>query len=106
MKNPHPRDVPVVRDLSPNLMGEIGRIIFSHAYVEWRLNLIIYDFLHVTKVLGRLVGPYTRGRCVAFGAHFGGALGAAADRSSFCPRANKSLGKKATAVPTLKERLA
>ena len=56
MKNPHPRDVPVVRDLSPNLMGEIGRIIFSHAYVEWRLNLIIYDFLHVTKVLGRLVG--------------------------------------------------
>jgi hypothetical protein len=56
MKNPHPRDVPVVRDLSPNLMGEIGRVIFSHAYVEWRLNLIVYDFLHVTKVLGRLVG--------------------------------------------------
>jgi hypothetical protein len=56
MKNPHPRDVPVVRDLSPNLLGEIGRVIFSHAYVEWRLNLIVYDFLHVTKVLGRLVG--------------------------------------------------
>jgi hypothetical protein len=56
MKNPHPRDVPVVRDLSPNLMVEIGRVIFSHAYVEWRLNLIVYDFLHVTKVLGRLVG--------------------------------------------------
>lgn len=56
MKNPHPRDVPVVRDLPANLMGEIGRIIFSHAYVEWRLNLIIFDLLHVTKVLGRLVG--------------------------------------------------
>jgi hypothetical protein len=56
MKNPHPRDVPVVRDLPPNLMGEIGRVIFSHAYVEWRLNLIVYDFLNVTKVLGRLVG--------------------------------------------------
>jgi len=56
MKNPHPRDVPVVRELPPNLMGEIGRVIFSHAYVEWRLNLIVYDFLHVTKVLGRLVG--------------------------------------------------
>jgi hypothetical protein len=55
MKNPHPRDVPVVRELPPNLMGEIGRVIFSHAYVEWRLNLIVYDFLHVTKVLRRLV---------------------------------------------------
>jgi len=56
MKNPHPRDVPFVRDLPPHLMGEIGRVIFSHAYVEWRLNSIVYDFLHVTKVLGRLVG--------------------------------------------------
>jgi hypothetical protein len=55
MKNPHPRDVPVVRELPPNLMGEIGRVISSHAYVEWRLNLIVYDFLHVTKILRRLV---------------------------------------------------
>lgn len=55
MKNPHPRDVPVVRDLPPNLMREIGRVIFFHSYVEWRLGLIINDMLHVTKVLGRLV---------------------------------------------------
>jgi len=55
MQNPHPREVPVVRDLPPTLMSEIGRVIVFHAYVEWRLNLIIYDFLHLTKVLGRLV---------------------------------------------------
>lgn len=55
MKNIHPRDVPVVRDLPPNLMREIGRVIFFHSYVEWRLGLIIYDILHVTKVLSRLV---------------------------------------------------
>ena len=55
MKNLHPRDVPVVRNLPPNLMREIGRVIFSHSYVEWRLGLIIYDILHVTKILGRLV---------------------------------------------------
>jgi hypothetical protein len=55
MKNLHPRDVPVVRNLPPNLMREIGRVIFSHSYVEWRLSLIIYDILHVTKVLSRLV---------------------------------------------------
>lgn len=36
-------------------MREIGRVIFSHSYVEWRLGLIIYDILHVTKILGRLV---------------------------------------------------
>jgi hypothetical protein len=55
MKNLHPRDVPVVRNLPPNLMREIGRVIFSHSYVEWRLGLIIYDILHVTKILSRLV---------------------------------------------------
>ena len=55
MKSLHPRDVPVVRDLPPNLMREIGRVIFFHSYVEWRLGLIIYDILHVTKVLSRLV---------------------------------------------------
>ena len=55
MKNPHPRDVPVVRDLPRNLTSEIGRVIFFHSYVEWRLDLIIYDILHLTKVLGRLV---------------------------------------------------
>ena len=55
MKSLHPRDVPIVRDLPPNLMREIGRVIFFHSYVEWRLGLIIYDILHVTKVLSRLV---------------------------------------------------
>lgn len=55
MKNLHPRDVPVVRNLPPSLMREIGRVIFFHSYVEWRLGLIIYDILHVTKVLSRLV---------------------------------------------------
>ena len=55
MKSLHPRDAPVVRDLPPNLMREIGRVIFFHSYVEWRLGLIIYDILHVTKVLSRLV---------------------------------------------------
>ncbi len=55
MKDLHPRDVPVVRNLPPNLMREIGRVIFFHSYVEWRLGLIIYDILHVTKVLSRLV---------------------------------------------------
>lgn len=55
MKNLHPRDVPVVRDLPPNLMREIGRVIFFHSYVEWRLGLIIHDILHITKVLSRLV---------------------------------------------------
>jgi hypothetical protein len=55
MKNLHPRDVPVVRDLPSNLMCEIGRVIVFHSYVEWRLDLIICDFLRVTKVLGRLV---------------------------------------------------
>ena len=55
MKNPHPREVPVVRDLPLNLMREIGRVIFFHAYLEWRLSLIIYDFLRVSRVLGRLV---------------------------------------------------
>jgi hypothetical protein len=60
MKNLHPRDVPVVRNLPPNLMREIGRVIFFHSYVEWRLGLIIYDILHVTKVLGRLVAKDAR----------------------------------------------
>ena len=60
MQNPHPREVPVVRDLPPNLMSEIGRVIVFHAYVEWRLSLIIYDFLHLTKVLGRLVAKDAR----------------------------------------------
>jgi len=55
MKNLRPRDVPVVRDLPPNLMREIGRVIFFHSYVEWRLGLIIHDILHVTRVLSRLV---------------------------------------------------
>jgi hypothetical protein len=55
MKNPYPREIPVVRNLPPNLMGEIGRVIVFHAYVEWRLSLIIYEFLHLTRVLGRLV---------------------------------------------------
>jgi hypothetical protein len=55
MKNLHPRDVPVVRNLPPNLMHEIGRVIFFHSYVEWRLDLIIYDILHFTTVLSRLV---------------------------------------------------
>jgi hypothetical protein len=60
MKNFHPRDVPVVRDLPPILMREIGRVIFSHSYVEWRLSLIIYDILRVTKVLSRLVARDAR----------------------------------------------
>ena len=54
MKNPHRREVPVVRNLPSNLLGEIGRVIVFHAYVEWRLNLIVYEFLHLTRVLGRL----------------------------------------------------
>ena len=60
MKNPHPREVPVVRDLPLNLMREIGRVIFFHAYLEWRLGLIIYDILRVTKVLGRLAAREPR----------------------------------------------
>src|SRR5882672_7473411 len=60
MQSPHPREVPVVRDLPPNLTSEIGRVIVYHAYLEWRLSLIIYDFLHVTKVLGRLVAKDAR----------------------------------------------
>ena len=55
MKNPYPREIPVVRNLPPNLMSEIGRVIVFHAYVEWRLSLIVYEFLHLTRVLGRLV---------------------------------------------------
>ena len=60
MKNLHPREVRVVRDLPPNLMREIGRVIFFHSYVEWRLDLIIADILRVTKVLGRLVAEDPR----------------------------------------------
>jgi hypothetical protein len=60
MQNPHPREVPVVRDLPPKLMSEIGRVIVFHAYVEWRLGLIIYDFLRLTKVLDRLVAKDAR----------------------------------------------
>ena len=41
-------------------MSEIGRVIVFHAYVEWRLSLIVYDFLHLTKVLGRLVAKDAR----------------------------------------------
>lgn len=61
MRSLHPRDVPVVRRLPPNLMLEIGRVIVAHSYVEWRLGLIIYDILQVTKVLSRLVprDPHT-----------------------------------------------
>lgn len=55
MNNLRPREVPVVQNLPSNLMREIGRVIFFHSYIEWRLNLIIYDILHVTKILGRLV---------------------------------------------------
>jgi hypothetical protein len=60
MKSPHPREVPVVRDLPPNLMGEIGRVIFYHSYVEWRLDLIIYDILRTTKVINSLVSKDIR----------------------------------------------
>ena len=60
MKNPHYREVLVVRDLPLNLMREIGRVIFFHSYLEWRLGLIIYDILRVTKVLSRLVAGDSR----------------------------------------------
>src|ERR1700728_2070976 len=60
MKNLQSREVPVVRNLPPNLMREIGRIIFFHSYLEWRLNLIVFDILRVTKVLGRLVAKDSR----------------------------------------------
>jgi hypothetical protein len=60
MKNLHPRDVPVVRNLPANLMREIGSVIFFHSYVEWRLDLIIFDILRVTKVLSRLVAKDVR----------------------------------------------
>jgi hypothetical protein len=55
MKNLHPGKVPVFRNLSPNLMREIGRVIVYHSYMERRLGLIIYEILHVTRVLSRLV---------------------------------------------------
>lgn len=55
MKNFPTREVSIVRDLPPNLMREIGRVIFFHSYVEWRLGLIINDTLRTTKVLRRLV---------------------------------------------------
>jgi hypothetical protein len=60
MKNLHPREVPVVRNLPANLMREIGRIIFFHSYLEWRLNLIVFEILSITKVLGRLVAEDSR----------------------------------------------
>jgi hypothetical protein len=60
MKNLHHREVPVVRNLPPNLMREIGRVIFFHSYLDWRLNLILVDILRVTKVLGRLVAKDSR----------------------------------------------
>lgn len=60
MKNPHHREVQVVRDLPLNLMREIGRVIFFHSYLEWRLDLIIYDILRVTKVLSRLMARDSR----------------------------------------------
>jgi hypothetical protein len=60
MEHPRRREMPVVRDLPPNLMREIGRVIVFHAYVEWQLSLIIHDFLHLTKVLGRLADRDTR----------------------------------------------
>jgi hypothetical protein len=60
MKNVDPREVPVARNLPPNLMREIGRVIFFHSYVEWRFNLIIFDLLRVTKILSRLVSKDTR----------------------------------------------
>jgi hypothetical protein len=60
MKDFHHHDAPVVRDLPPNLMREIGRVIFFHSYVEWRLGVIIYDILRTTKVLGRLVARDSR----------------------------------------------
>jgi hypothetical protein len=60
MKSLDPREVPVVRDLPPNLMQEIGRVIFFHSYVEWRLDLIIYDILRVTKVLNSLISKDIR----------------------------------------------
>ena len=60
MKNPHPRDVPVVRNLPPILMSEIGRVIVFHSYVEWRLGLIISDILRTTKILSRLLARDSR----------------------------------------------
>jgi hypothetical protein len=60
MKNPNPGKVPIVRDLPLNLMREIGRVVVFYAYVEWRLNLIIYDFLRITKVLSHLVAKDAR----------------------------------------------
>lgn len=54
MKNPHPRATPVARDLPPNLMREIGRVVFYIAYTEWQLNVITHDLLRLTKILGRL----------------------------------------------------
>lgn len=60
MKNPHPRDVPVVRNLPPVLMSEIGRVIVFHSYVEWRLGLIISDILRTTKILSRLLARDSR----------------------------------------------
>jgi hypothetical protein len=60
MKEFHPHEVTVVRDLPPNLMREIGRVIFFHSYVEWRLSVIVCDILRVTKVLGHLVARDSR----------------------------------------------
>jgi hypothetical protein len=59
MKNRHSRDLPVVRDLPHNILREIGRVIFSHAYVEWRISSTTDDLLNFTRVLGRLAARET-----------------------------------------------
>jgi len=38
-----------------SLMREIGRVIFFYACVECRPSVILYDFLHLSKVLGCVV---------------------------------------------------
>jgi hypothetical protein len=59
MKNRHPSEVPVVRDLPHNILREIGRVIFLHGYVEWRISSTTSDLLSPTKVLGRLAARET-----------------------------------------------
>jgi hypothetical protein len=50
--------LPVVIDLPQHILDGIGKILSLHAYMEWRLSLVIYSLLDIDLPEGRIAWAY------------------------------------------------
>ena len=54
MTTPTERELPITLDLPSSLYREIGKVMASHAAVEWALNRVTYQLLRLKPVEGRI----------------------------------------------------